>query len=274
MRQKLTSEQRDSFATEYSAGASLRDLCKKYGLSCHKSARHLVVSRGGILRKCGRYRTHSLDESAFESITSESAYWIGFLMADGCVTTSSVGNLEGIQVFLAKKDSTHLRKLRKFLKSTAPIKSLVLNDKRKGWENVQSQEYLMVYSKSLAESLARFGVSPRKSHTAKVVGLEFNRDFWRGVVDGDGYLSIVYRRDRSKPAPMIGLVGSGSLLEQFRQFIEANTDAPASKIQSMGSIFSLRFTGKSAIVVARLLYKDCAVALARKLATAKAFMSM
>lgn len=54
---------------------------------------------------------HTMDESVFDAINEQSAYWIGDLMADGNIYTGKTGNPR-IALTLAEGDREHLVKLR------------------------------------------------------------------------------------------------------------------------------------------------------------------
>jgi hypothetical protein len=66
--------------------------------------------------------------------------------------------------------------------------------------------------------LTGFGVVARKTLIAKVMGLENDRNFWRGVVDSDGWMGNSNGRDGDK----ITFTGSYDLLIQFKTFIETS----------------------------------------------------
>jgi DNA-binding transcriptional regulator WhiA len=151
-------------------------------------------------------KVHTINESVFGAITEESSYWIGFLMADGSVFKEKTGNPR-IALTLAKYDHEHLVKFTKFLNCSYKI----LRKKTKAKGKIIIQYTLRFSSKHIAEVITKFGVVARKSLIAKVIGLENNRHFWRGVVDGDGYINNRNGQDGDK----IILTGSYDLLKQF-----------------------------------------------------------
>lgn len=63
---------------------------------------------------------YTLDDTVFDTVTEESAYWSGFLMSDGNINYGKTGNAR-IALVLAKVDFSHLEKFRDFLKCTNPI---------------------------------------------------------------------------------------------------------------------------------------------------------
>src|SRR6266487_6683426 len=121
-------------------------------------------------------KVHTMDESVFDAITEQSAYWIGNLMADGSIYTGKTGNPR-IALTLAEGDHQHLVKFIKFLNCSNDIspKKSRINGK------TCNQFTLRFTSKRLARKLIAFGVTHRKSLTAKVIGLEDDKHFWRGV---------------------------------------------------------------------------------------------
>lgn len=99
-------------------------------------------------------------------------------MADGNIYTGKTGNPR-ISLTIAARDHDHLVKFRTFLICSNPI--LIKFSKVKG--KIWKQYTLRFSSKRIAENLIGFGVTARKSLTAKVIGLQDNKPFWRGVLD-------------------------------------------------------------------------------------------
>lgn len=204
-------EARDALISAmYASGKSLEQIGIELGWNSTGAMNSL--ERQGVPRRKGRESMTSLqlDEAAFDEITEESAYWVGFLMADGCVNdTQGQGR---VSLSLAVRDVAHVRKFREFMKCSNKIsysKPTITHHKGKPSIGTGSYSFTFMSSK-VGVALAKFGITPRKSHTAKVEHLEDDRHFWRGVVDGDGSL---YWSDGK---PNITLIGSFDLVSQFR----------------------------------------------------------
>lgn len=205
-------------------------------------------------------KIYTINELAFDLITEESAYWVGFFMADANMHSGKTGNPR-IAIALKNEDYGHLVKLAKFLKCTYKI----LEKRSKIKEKTIIQFTLRFSSKHIAESLMKLGVIPNKSIIAKVIGLENNRHFWRGVVDGDGWIGLRNGQDGDK----IILTGSHGLLNQFKTFIELNVPGSIVRIKQEGKYSRLYIYSYTARAVAKLLYNDCSIALDRKLIKAQ-----
>ncbi|MFI2708629.1 hypothetical protein ACH495_00650 [Micromonospora sp. NPDC018662] len=91
-----------------------------------------------------------------------------------------------------------------------------------------------------------------------------SRDFWRGVVDGDGSLGI-YQRPAPSTASLAQLrvAGRRHLLEAFVGFLEREGIVGLS-VRPHRSIFNVGTTCGPAERIAKLLYEDAVIALARK----------
>jgi hypothetical protein len=213
---------------------------------------HRAVEKGVIFGRTN----YSLDETVFDEITQKSAYWTGMLMSDGNVYRGKTGNYR-ISLALAKVDSSHLLKLREILKCTNPI----CTKKRKYQGNVVIQYYLRFTSKHIGEILVARGIIPRKSLVARVIGLENNRHFWRGVFDGDGYFK---NKDRIDGDRMV-LTGSNDLCAQFEEFIKKNIPGARVTIKKVRESCKLYIYSDTARAVAKLLYSDCKISIWSKI---------
>ena len=78
-----TDEELLLYIQEYKSGLSLTKISEKYSLDRHTLARYLKAAGLTITK-----RKYSLNEYIFETITPESAYWLGFIAADGCITAT------------------------------------------------------------------------------------------------------------------------------------------------------------------------------------------
>ncbi len=217
---------------------------KKMGVKCK--------SRSDAARK------HHFRQDAFASVEEEvTAYWLGFLYADGSVWVRRDGAEKQLRVFLKASDRLHLEKLANWLDAS----SLVKQDRRYGTVGFS------LYSKQLADDLIALGCTPRKS-------LELGLDvptahmspnlvhhFIRGFFDGDG---TVHAGDGS---PVLGFCGQSSFLSTIESIILVGVGASGTMFaHSRGKqVVYLIYRGAGKLrPVAEWLYKDASVWLLRK----------
>jgi hypothetical protein len=239
----------------------------------------ILRRRGVRVRSIGEtVRKYPLNESAFDEITESSAYWIGFLMGDGCVYKRRYTHI--VSISLAEEDCDQVMAFREFLGTPQPIERRRC---KSSFANCQPIAALAVPSDRLAESLSRYGVLPRKTHTAKVIGLEDDRHFWRGVVDADGSLFMANCRRTNRMQngnvhrylyrrPVLSLAGAKPLMGQFADFIRVRVSGK-STVRRHHSIWTVRIQGDAAWWMIGELYAGCQVALDRKRRTASEILT-
>jgi hypothetical protein len=242
---KINAEHWEDIASSYLLGHSSSKIAANYGVTSQTIRRHL--RKVGTLIRCPKdaHTRHTHKNDAFDVITEESAYWIGFLMADGCIWNDC------LCIGLQSADRAHLEKLKEFLGTTSPICTAGNNAFQ-----------LRIKSPAIVRSLARFGVVPRKSMTCRVSILENNRHFWRGVIDGDGTVGIY---GSPYPSALIRMLGGKGIVKQFLRFVEVNfPDITPAKIRPHTNICTLTYGGSSAVRIIKFLYDGDSVALDRK----------
>jgi len=246
----LTYSEDKNISKLYLSGMSSLKIASKLGRSKYailQSLKRQSVSRRSTSEAC---RSLGIDETAFDELNEHSIYWIGFLLADGNVCQSRGSYL--IQLALQKRDRNHIKNFRSFLHSQHAL----VKDR----ENYR----ISFSSKHIFYRLGHYGVVPNKSKiTFAHKDVAGSRHFWRGVVDGDG--SIYMSRDGCWN---LSLVGSRSIVKQFVYFCQKLTKHRQS-VQKHKTIYSVRYSGKSAISVIDYLYSNSCVSLQRKALLAK-----
>lgn len=166
------------------------------GFTQKQIAKELGVSRATIQRTLRKMQVSTpnyhnalkFDNTVFDVIdTEEKAYWLGFLYADGNVSSTD----NNVELSLSSVDIEHLEKYRKFLKNKSEVKVGKIKNGTKEYERCR----LTVTNKHFKEQLVKLGCVPNKSLVLKFPKDVFEKDslkyhFIRGYVDGDGCISF------------------------------------------------------------------------------------
>jgi RIO-like serine/threonine protein kinase len=114
----LTEDQKTRVVELYASGQSTVQIARRFQVSV-TTINHLLHRRNVVLRGRRKRSAYQLRHDAFDELTPDAAYWIGFLFADGSIIGR--GKSARIQVRLSERDREHLVKLRRFLGSTHTI---------------------------------------------------------------------------------------------------------------------------------------------------------
>lgn len=263
MKPKLTKEQRDAACAMYLTGKSAKAVGAHFGIRENSVCR--LLKWRNIQRRHGSdsHVTYSFDKHAFDVLTPDSCYWAGFLFADGYLDTRTTTPLLGLKV--AIKDRDHISSFKEFLKSTHPISThtYVYTGTSPGASPTVS---IRLRCNTLGHRLKALGMNLKPARVAHQT-LATSPDFWRGVIDGDGWL--VY--EQSSGRHIIGLTGWHPLLEQFVEFCKNHIKSKCT-LRQRENIYSIEIkggrTGGPALILAKILYGRHGPVLARKKAIA------
>jgi hypothetical protein len=253
---RLSKDQRESVCHRYIAGENSTKLSMTFGVS-PSAICSLLKRRGVPIRSASEVqKTCELDESAFDVITPESAYWAGFLFADGCIFKRQ--SAPSLTLRLASIDSSHVYKFQYFMKSTHKILTVPTQN---GGNGIQ----LQFRSEKIVSRLRELGMDGLNSDP--IEKLYKSKDFWRGVIDGDGSIGK-YRDPKSgkkeRYYASIRLVGGYVLLNRFADFIKKIDPKINNAVMPHKSIFNISFGGKTAEKVISVLYDGAKLGLDRK----------
>jgi hypothetical protein len=243
---RLTKQQHSDIIDRYSKGELCTHLAREYQVDRTSIDQLLRRKNVTMHSKSYVYRKMSggeLNENCFDVLNSNSLYWLGFLMADGSVCGSAIA------LVLHSKDRGHLLKFKKFVGGNQKVIDLA----------VQPGSRYAFCSIELVKKLASLGIAENKSHSATASDCcAQSKDFWRGVVDGDGYLSNI-----NSKAIRFELCGSLKMMSQFQTYIKTVLNVEIN-VSTMRTIYRVQLSGVKACKVIDHLYKDAEIFLDRK----------
>jgi len=250
----FTDSEENEIAKIYLAGHSARAIARAYGLPGKDAILGTLRRQKVKQRSPGeRNRIYALNPHKFDVIDNEhAAYWLGFLMADGCIAKRS------LTIKLRGDDFHHLQRLLDFLESEAPIHHSVVRGRYKS-------AAIDVTHKHLANRLKQLGITtgrPYPLRPTKFLCKGTKRHFIRGFWDGDGCAA-------KNPNDGINFCGPKPLMCWLRDTIASLSPTLTGKrnIQkhTVSDIYYLRYSGRRvALAVFDVMFKDATVWLPRK----------
>lgn len=251
----LTDQNIALIINKFNSGETIRSIAKDFNLNVDIISK-LLKSRG---IKTSRI---SFNDSVFDIIdTEEKAYWLGFLYADGCVSSSR----NEIEISLQGLDIYHLYKFKLFTNSkNKPILYLEKPFRCR----------FSLSSNKIKERLIQLGCTPQKSLTLKFPDESIFKDkslirhFIRGYFDGDGCLSYTYTNPRisDKITISCSFIGTRDFLEKLNKiFIELGCHGNFYHDRRHSeNIWNLDFSKNNSVMLCNYLYDNSSIYLERK----------
>lgn len=235
-----------------SLGYSQREMANILGVTF--SAVKDRVRRNG-LSVPNHHNQLKFDNTVFDKIdTEEKAYWLGFLYADGAVSKTD----NNVELSLCAKDSDHLQKFKKFLKTPREVKISQIKLKDKIYYRCR----LSVTDKHFKNRLCECGCTSQKSQTIvfpseEILPKSLYIPFVRGYSDGDGCVCFT---DKTAHFSIIGTKEFlTKICEIFPEFNGLHKDK-----RWKGNTYYIEVNTKKAAKVLSLLYTNSNIYLQRK----------
>lgn len=240
---------------EYLNGKTMAKIAEENDMSDSKVGR--IISYHNIKARDAP-SFYKVNTNKFASVEDEeTAYWLGFLYADGYI---SKGNTI-IELCLSVKDEEHLVKFKDFIETTSPIKvkKINLNDK----EYIAKR--LSICNKKIADNLESLGCHNNKGSTLvfpddSIVPPELLHHFMRGYFDGDG---SVYKSKENQV--YVSVIGNIQFITEYQNVL-SSIGINKNKLRAQGKAFDMRFSGnKQYEKFKKYIYKDANIYLKRKI---------
>jgi len=185
---------------------------------------------------------HRVNHECFSGkITAEKAYWIGFLLSDGCVYQNR------IQLGLNQRDIEHVRKFQQFVSGDFYQIQKVESNKSCN---------LRFVSRQMAEDLGKYGVVPRKSLTdafAQNIPQQYIPHYLRGVFDGDG---SVHKERRKNGRLIVQVPGSYLFCERLMECLKTlGIHAVGPYMNKKSSMCSVQIQSANAVLFLDMIYR-------------------
>lgn len=214
---ELTKEQELEILRRRNSGEKRKDLIKEYGIS-DRHYQKVIIENGGKLNE--RTQKFNFNEDYFENIdTEDKAYFLGFIVADGCINNKTLN--------ISQKEPDILYKFKKYIN----FEGTVRKDKNRNIHTVN------LYSEKIISDLYKLGIYSNKTMIVKYpeIPKQLENHFMRGLFDGDGCISIHKKREGSRDISDRGQVnicsGSRDFIEEYVERLNKYCSITKNKIR-------------------------------------------
>ena len=234
-------------------------------ISLTKLSRKYMIGRDTIafnFKKLGFYPINyqnliNFNENVFDYIdTEEKSYWLGFIYADGTISSKNINHCYQFELGLKLSDKCHLEKFKKFL----------------CWnKNIITDSYrcrVVFNNKHLWTILNNYGCTPNKSLTLEFPNekifssKKLIRHFLRGYFDGDGCIS--YCKHIHIVSIASSVLGTPEFLNSFEKYIGLKNVTRSHDERHSIHTQALSFKINESVKLINFLYNDSSIYLDRK----------
>lgn len=250
---KWNKETIKSLISDFESGIPVYKLVDKYGF--HKNALAKIINENG-----GNTTKPSFDNNFFNKINTENkAYWLGFLYADGAISSRS----NDCEVSLQLLDVEHLFKFKSDLHAKSNVR-LDFKVKRCRFN---------ISNKNFKQDLIKWGCPPQKSliltwnKNLDTLSDDLKIAFIRGYFDGDGCLTHTYSDTKKQRFTVsTNLLGTKSFLTSVLSFLSKfDINGTWYKDPNVNeNIITLMFNKRNSVKLLNLLYTNANCYLTRK----------
>lgn len=244
----------------------LREQFKKYKTPTEVS-RQTGYPRTNITRYAKKFGIYATDRTRIQKIhiknnyfenidASDKAYFLGFIMADGCMYQKKDGKYQ----FSIKIKNTDDDILKSFCDYTEFDKTKIRyrNSERKG--TVCNCAEIQINDQVFCNYLLNLGIVPRKSGKEFMPNCNgFEVDFIRGYIDGDGWIYNHYRCDCNGHRYEIGFCSSSfNVIQSINNYILDNFNIKMLVSQQKG-VYTSKICSKYKVfkILNKIYYDDC-----------------
>lgn len=170
---------------------SIRSAAKKLGIHPSSLTKRMVKLNIQI-EKEKDYRKYKVNDDSFSKLDAETAYWLGFIAADGSVVDNT------LRFVLNRRDEETLQRFLDFCDSNYPVNYHTAHyTDNDGVKHEFDAVNLKITSKKIVDDLAKYGIVQNKKNMdipfIQYIPEEYKVDFIIGFFDGDGSVSDGYR---------------------------------------------------------------------------------
>ncbi len=202
--------------------------------------------RLGLKRKRDKPRL-VVNEDYFRNWSPNMAYILGFILADGCIIKGTYkGYSDSLKFGVQLRDIDILEKIKKELNAEHKITI------------VKNVAYFSITSQKIVNDLKKLGITYRKSLNEQVPKTtQYIRDFFRGIVDGDGGMGI-----DKKGQPTIGVWGGERVLTFIRDYfikkmqLYSKLGRRSYSEKQRNFLYEIRYRSTSALKIISFLYNN------------------
>lgn len=256
---RFTDEEELEISKIYLSGKSARNIARIYELSTH-TAIIAALRRTNTKQRSpsDRNRLYTLNPYVFDVINEQSAYWWGFIYADGYIYRRT------LTMRLSAKDKNHLYPLRDFMQSNSPIHDVetsVLKSTNKTYK-ISRIEFTSEYLKNRLQQLGVVTGRTNFQHAIQHLPISMRHHWIRGLFDGDG--SIDFKKSCGQPR--VRIVGKLDCMMWVKSiFINDAKVKTKAKLYQHGKVFYISLDGRRIVsTVTKYIYNRANVCMERK----------